>query len=202
MAKHGSYTQWALEPYGIGMKLRALRNQKKMTLSRLAGETGLSTALLSKIETERMVPTLATLASICRVYGVNLSHFFHEPDRHVLAITRKAHLEDGGLRSDPFKSVPLNAAQQNPRLIAQMLELSGTPSSPGGIGQELCMFIHVLEGKLVLTADGLAQTLDVGDCAYMESRMPVSWRAGGDRRCRILLLQPGDQQADGPGVME
>lgn len=53
MAKQGSYTQWALEPYGIGMKLRSLRNQKMMT-----AETGLWTALLSEIETERKVPTL------------------------------------------------------------------------------------------------------------------------------------------------
>jgi transcriptional regulator with XRE-family HTH domain len=180
------------------MKLRALRNQKKMTLSRLASETGLSTALLSKIETERMVPTLPTLASICRVYGVNLSHFFREPDRHVLAITRKAHLDDRGLRADPVKSVPLNAAQQNPRLIAQMLELSSTPHSPEGSGEELCVFVHVLEGKLVLMADGLSQTLEAGDCVYMETRMPVSWRAGGDHRCRILLLQPA---AGNPGGM-
>ena len=190
MAKHGSYTQWALEPYGIGMKLRALRNQKKMTLSRLAEETGLSTALLSKIETERMIPTLPTLASICRVHGVNLSHFFREPDRHVLAITRKAHLEDGGLRSTPVKSLPLNSVEQNPKLIAKMLELSNTPHSPEGAGEELCMFVHVLEGKLVLMADGLSQTLETGDCAYMETGMPISWRAGGDHRCRLLLLQP------------
>jgi transcriptional regulator with XRE-family HTH domain len=202
MAKHGSYTQWALEPYGIGMKLRALRNQKKMTLSRLAAETGLSTALLSKIETERMIPTLPTLAQICRVYGVNLSHFFSEPDRHVLAITRKAHLEDGSLRADPIKSVPLNAAQQNPRLIARMLELSNTPNSPEGNGEELCMFVHVLEGKLVLIADGLSQTLDTGDCAYMETGMPVSWRAGGDQRCRILLLQPAAGGLPGPADVE
>lgn len=195
MRKHSSYTEWALEPYGIGMKLRALRNQKKMTLSRLAGETGLSTALLSKIETERMIPTLPTLASICRVYGVNLSHFFREPDRHVLAITRKAHLEDGALRPDPVKAVPLNAAQQNPRLLAHMLELSNTPQAMDGTGEELCMFVHVLEGKLILSADGLAQTLEHGDCAYMETRMPMSWRAGGDQRCRVLVLQPAVAKA-------
>jgi transcriptional regulator with XRE-family HTH domain len=202
MAKHGSYTQWALEPYGIGMKLRALRTQKKMTLSRLAAETGLSTALLSKIETERMVPTLPTLASICRVYGVNLGHFFRDPDRHVLAITRKAHLEDGSLRADPVKSVPLNASQQNPRLVAQMLELSNAPSSPAGSGEELCMFVHVLEGKLVLTADGLSQTLEAGDCAYMETGVPVTWRAGDDHRCRILMLQPALLNLAGPSGLE
>ena len=53
-----SYAQWSMEPYSIGLKLRALRTQKRLTLARLAAETGLSTALLSKLETDRMIPTL------------------------------------------------------------------------------------------------------------------------------------------------
>jgi DNA-binding transcriptional regulator YiaG len=57
MPKTVSYAHWSLEPYCIGMKLRSLRTQKRLTLSRLAAETGLSTALLSKLETDRMVPT-------------------------------------------------------------------------------------------------------------------------------------------------
>jgi hypothetical protein len=36
MAKSVSYAQWSLEPYCIGMKLRALRTRKRLTLSRLA----------------------------------------------------------------------------------------------------------------------------------------------------------------------
>ena len=79
MANTQSNSRWTLEPYCIGVKLRALRTQKRLTLSRLAIETGLSTALLSKLETDRMTPTLPTLANICRVYGVGLSYFFTEP---------------------------------------------------------------------------------------------------------------------------
>src|SRR5208337_2471700 len=92
MSKTVSYAQWSLEPYCIGMKLRSLRTKKRLTLSRLAAETGLSTALLSKLETDRMVPTLHTLATISRVYGVGISHFFCEPTRHTISITRRAHL--------------------------------------------------------------------------------------------------------------
>jgi transcriptional regulator with XRE-family HTH domain len=52
MSKTVSYAQWSLEPYCIGLKLRSLRTGKRLTLSRLAAETGLSTALLSKLETD------------------------------------------------------------------------------------------------------------------------------------------------------
>jgi transcriptional regulator with XRE-family HTH domain len=74
--------------YSIGLKLRTLRVQKGLTLSRLAAETRLSTALLSKLETSRMIPTLVTLATICRVYGVGLGFFFAEAKKHSMSITR------------------------------------------------------------------------------------------------------------------
>lgn len=76
MTSSQSHPHGLLAPYCIGAKLRSLRLNKRLTLARLAEETGLSTALLSKLETDRMVPTLATLATICHVYGVGLGHFF------------------------------------------------------------------------------------------------------------------------------
>lgn len=191
MVKHASFTHWALQPYCIGTKLRALRNHKRLTLARLAAETGLSTALLSKLETERMIPTLPTLATICRVYGVDMSYFFHEPESHILAVTRKAHLEGPSLRADGVRLSPLNAPQQAPRMTAQLLELTGSAYTPEEHGPGLCVFVYVLEGRLHMDVNGLVQTLDQGDCAYLETRMPTNWKAAGDARCRILLVQPG-----------
>jgi transcriptional regulator with XRE-family HTH domain len=118
MAKSVSYAQWSLEPYCLGMKLRSLRTQKRLTLARLAAETGLSTALLSKLETDRMVPTLPTLATISRVYGVGMSHFFREPARHSLSITRKAHFEAQERGGEQPRVTALNAAGDGLTLAA------------------------------------------------------------------------------------
>lgn len=190
MAKPVSYAQWTLEPYCIGMKLRALRTKKRLTLSRLAAETGLSTALLSKLETDRMIPTLPTLASICKAYGVGLSHFFSEPTHHKLSITRKAHLEAAGRSTETERIIALNAPSDDPCLVAQMIELSSTPFSPDDVGPTICAFLYVLEGRMQMAADGMSQVLETGDCAYVESRMPTSWSASGSQRCRILLIRP------------
>lgn len=190
MSKSVSYAQWSLEPYCIGMKLRALRIRKHLTLSRLATETGLSTALLSKLETERMIPTLPTLATICRIYGVGMGHFFCEPTRHSLSVTRKAHLEASGRIGEPPATIPLNAPSENPRLIAEMVELTATPYSFSGTNAEVCAMVHVLEGSVHLAADGMSQSLDAGDCAYMETQMPTSLTASGSGRCRILVVKP------------
>ena len=193
MATEPSYARWALESYSIGLKLRTLRTQKRLTLSRLAVETGLSTALLSKLETDRMVPTLATLANICRVYGVGLSYFFAETTRHSLSITRKAHLSGDGRSHEAVRHTQLHAPVPDCRLEAEMVEfpLGGASSLLEG-GRRLSKLVYVLEGQLELEAGGTREVLGSGDCAYLESEMSVAWSAMGTSRCRVLVVSPSN----------
>jgi transcriptional regulator with XRE-family HTH domain len=220
MTRTLSYAQWALEPYCIGQKLRTLRIRKRLTLSRLAAETGLSTALLSKLETDRMIPTLPTLATISRVYGVGMSYFFAEPARHSLSITRKAYLQGNGRGQESVKVTPLNpiaggtvesiaAEEVNPsasigstpvspaakphglRLIAQMMEFP--PGVAASVLDGFCEtsgLLYVLEGQLQLDAGGVREHLDAGDCACIESEMFMAWSAAGKHRCRVLAVFP------------
>ncbi len=189
MAKTVSKAQWSLEPYSIGLKLRSLRANKRLTLSRLAAETGLSTALLSKLETDRMIPTLPTLATICRVYGVGLGHFFSDPARHSLSITRKAHLEGLGRTSRPARSTPLSAdyARLNAQLISFEPEAPATTLSQSS---ETSGVFYVLEGKLRLEAGGVEEVLEAGDCVCIDTELPIGWGAGDKHRCRVLAVMP------------
>jgi transcriptional regulator with XRE-family HTH domain len=197
MAKTVSYAQWSLEPYCIGAKLRSLRTQKRLTLARLSAETGLSTALLSKLETDRMIPTLPTLATISRVYGVGMGHFFAEPSRHMLSITRKAHLQGSERGMDQVKIIPLNAPTENPRLAAQVIEFpAGAASSTVSRLASGSGLIYVLDGKLQLDAGGMQETLEPGDCAYLESEMALAWSAAGKTRCRVLAVLPSTPPAE------
>jgi transcriptional regulator with XRE-family HTH domain len=198
MPKTVSYAHWSLEHYSIGMKLRSLRTQKRLTLSRLASETGLSTALLSKLETDRMVPTLPTLATISRVYGVEMSHFFREPAKHTLSITRKAHLESSSRGPEPVKITALNAAGEGSRLVAEMIEFPAAGASCAMDSRHVTSgLVYVLEGKLQLDAGGLHEVLEAGDCACIESEMALAWSAAGKHRCRILAVMPAGPQTEG-----
>ena len=191
VSKTDSYAHWSLEPYCIGMKLRSLRTQKRLTLSRLAAETGLSTALLSKLETERMIPTLPTLATISRVYGVGISYFFSDPQLHALSITRKAHLQANHHTMDAVKYTPLNSSTQATRLIAQMIEF---PTAGAAFitepSRETSGFVYVLEGRLQVDAGGMQEILETGDCAYIESQMPLACSTADNHRCRALVVMP------------
>ena len=191
MPKTISHAQWPLEPYCIGLKLRSLRIQKRLTLSRLAAETGLSTALLSKLETDRMIPTLPTLATICRAYGVGVGYFFHEPAHHSLSITRRQMLEGDGRAPEPVKVTPLSGAGTH--IVAQLVELQpGAPPSAIDPSHEICGTVYVLEGRLRLDAGDIHEVLETGDCACMESELPLAWSAVGKERCRVLAVLPGE----------
>src|SRR5262249_54526071 len=65
-----------LGAYDLGRKLRTLRLRKKIALQALARHTGLSSSMLSQLETGRLLPTLPTLARIAMVFDVGLDHFF------------------------------------------------------------------------------------------------------------------------------
>src|SRR3954466_1219532 len=79
-----------LRPYALGEKLRTLRLRKSMGLVELGKHTGLSPAMLSKLERGRLFPTLPTLLRIAMVFSVGLDYFFtDERKRHVVAIVRK-----------------------------------------------------------------------------------------------------------------
>jgi transcriptional regulator with XRE-family HTH domain len=199
MPKSVTFAQWYLEPYCIGMKLRALRTQKRLTLSRLAAETGLSTALLSKLETDRMVPTLSTLATISRVYGVGMKHFFAEPEQHSLSITRKAHLQGSARGLEAVKITPLHAIAEEDQIVARVLEFApgGAGSDPGSYGEPAGL-MYVLEGRLHLDSGGLNEVLDAGDCVYLKTKMALAMSAAGKHPCRVLSVTPAVLRADPP----
>src|SRR4030095_4403663 len=78
-----------LARYALSEKLRALRWQKKMGLVEMAKFCGVSPALLSKIERQRVVPTLATLNKIAKACNADLNYFFPRPLKVKPTLTRR-----------------------------------------------------------------------------------------------------------------
>ena len=62
-----------LKTYAIGSKIRAIRLKKKMGRVELGRHTGLSPAMLSKIERGQLFPTMPTLLRIALVFSVGLA---------------------------------------------------------------------------------------------------------------------------------
>ena len=127
-----------------------------------------------------------------------MSHFFAEPARHALSITRKAHMQSNARGLDAVKVTPLNAAAEGAQLVAQLVEFP-----PGGAAcamegfRETSGLVFVLEGRLHLDAGGMQEVLEEGDCACMESEMALAWSADGKQHCRVLAVLPGARNKEG-----
>ena len=185
----------SLEIYSIGAKLRALRVQKGLTLSRLALEIGLSTALLSKLETDRMIPTLPTLASLCRVYGVGLGFFFSDAAKHSLSITRNLREYQRGRAQETLKQFHLGLGADSPIVAREVDFPSGVAGVLTDVGKVFIGVIYVLEGSLQIDSVGGQDVLEAGDCACANSEMMITWGAIGTSRCRALVVTPSEVRA-------
>ena len=80
----------------IGLKIRRLRQERRMTLQDLAEATGLSKPLLSQIENEQVIPPLATLLRIAKAFRVHLHSFFQEEGSTARCVLTRAgaHIPD------------------------------------------------------------------------------------------------------------
>lgn len=177
-----------LERYRIGPRIKALRSKKKMGLVQLGAHTGLSSAMLSKIERGQLFPTLPTLLRIALVFGVELGHFFSKEGPR-LAVTRKA--QRLKLRAPAGEEVPAYSFESldypiaDRRMDAYFAEFTG-PSKPHQHGS--AEFIYVLSGRLNVNVDGEDVALDAGDAMYFDSNVPHSYCRGSNADCSAIVV--------------
>jgi len=180
-----------LAEYRIGPKIREFRRNKKLGLAELSAHTGLSPALLSKIERGHIFPTLPTLLRIAMVFGVGLDHFFVESERSAVAVTRskdRIKLPDRpGNPSPAFLFESLNFPLQDRRFEAYLAEwpVGRAPAEPHRHdGTEL---VYVLGGRLCVTIDGDDHQLEAGDAICFDSGATHCYRGEGRSTARALV---------------
>lgn len=79
----------------IGREVRAFRRQQGLTVADLAGITGLSIGMLSKIENGNTSPSLTTLQVLSHAFSVPITAFFkgYEERREVHHVKAGEHIE-------------------------------------------------------------------------------------------------------------
>lgn len=183
-----------LHRYEIGAKLRALRLKKKLGLVELARHTGLSTALLSKLERGKMFPTLPTLLRIAMVFSVDLDYFFADHRKHrALAVVRRAarqRFPESPGRRDPayhFESLTFPVAEPKcEAFLATFHPLADGKARPHEhAGVEM---IYTLSGELEVTVESTVHTLESGDAMYFDASVPHSYRRTGRTSCSALIV--------------
>jgi len=186
-----------LGSYAIGERVRSLRLKKRLGLVELGKHTGLSSALLSKIECRRIFPTLPTLLRIAMVFGVGLDHFFVDPrKKQVVAVVRKrdrVRLPEsvkGGIPSFEFESLDFQANDRKLNsYIAFFREVDPRKAKPHAHpGVEL---LYVVRGRLAIRILDEDRLLDAGDSIYFDSTAPHSYRRVGRAPCEAVVVTTG-----------
>jgi transcriptional regulator with XRE-family HTH domain len=186
--------QEGLSDYAVGEKVRALRLRKKLGLVELGKHTGLSPALLSKIERGRLFPTLPTLLRIALVFGVGLEYFFAGArEKPLVAVVRKKERvqlpERPGAREVAFRFESLDYPATERRFNAYLAEFF--PIAPEALrphshpGVE---FIYALQGTLSVHIEGEEHALETGDSMYFDSSVSHAYRRSHGRSCTAIVV--------------
>jgi transcriptional regulator with XRE-family HTH domain len=169
----------------VGPRLRALRQQRDMTLGDLSAVTNISVSTLSRLESGQRRPNLELLLPLARAYGVPLDELIGSPstgDPRVQALA----FQRNGVTYLPLTRRP--GGLQAYKLIIPSSRAQEEPVPRVHDGYE---WLYVISGQLRLVLDEHDLVLRAGEAAEFDTRRP-HWfdRAGADAVELLSLFGP------------
>jgi transcriptional regulator with XRE-family HTH domain len=180
----------------IGLKIRRLRQERRMTLQDLATATGLSKPLLSQIENEQVIPPLGTLLRIAKAFKVALQFFFQdEGDNEKCILTRAGESRRMYRRPaqdetpQPYAYHSLAFGKKHRNMEPFLVEFEPRQCHEGlQVSHEGEEFLFLLEGALELHYGEQVMTMAPGDSVYYDSAEPHGYVATADGLTRAVAV--------------
>ncbi|MGD6978487.1 MULTISPECIES: helix-turn-helix domain-containing protein [Citricoccus] len=173
----------------IGGRLRALRQERRLTMDQVAEFSGLTKGFLSRVERDLTSPSVASLVAICQVLGVSAGEILDAPQTAVVRLENAPRVNLGG---DGISEQLLTPPGR------RGLQLIRAVIAPGGRGDaELYTVdcdvesLHVISGSLVFITTGGEVRLEAGDTASFSGSEPHSWSNPGEREAVVLWALAG-----------
>jgi transcriptional regulator with XRE-family HTH domain len=171
----------------VGPTLRALRQERGLTLAQVAEGTQISASFLSLVENERSDITIGRLTRLMQFYGVSLTDLMphaHGSDPDIVHRHERRRLHSPGEGIDVFMLTPESSRGMMPMLL-EFEPGAGRRDYGQHAGQE---FLFVLEGELVLELDGATpRRLQAGDSANYPGERPHILRNASDSEPMSLI---------------
>jgi transcriptional regulator with XRE-family HTH domain len=175
----------------IAAGIKQRRETLSLTVNDLALRSGVSRAMISKIERVEASPTAALLGRLCNALGITLSSLIASAEAVPSLPLSKAKSQlswrdpETGLRRTMVS--PMNTGSR-----VEIAQLELPPNTAVAYEQQQVtqyeQHIVVLEGTLSVTTEGQDIQLDAGDCLYRHVG-PAHRFANATRRvCRYLVV--------------
>jgi DNA-binding transcriptional MerR regulator/quercetin dioxygenase-like cupin family protein len=168
----------------IGIRLRQLRKNRKLSLARVAKAAGISVGFLSALERSHMSASVSTLRKLARFYKTNILDFYDptESNSRLVSPEKRKVLEAGpGVR---MELLAWGNTVFEPHLF-RVAQRAGSGESYAHEGEE---FLYVLRGELHIELEEQEYRLKPGDSFYFESATPHSWKNPGRSETWLLWV--------------
>lgn len=171
----------------VGPRLRHLRKQRRITLTDLASDTGISKSTLSRLENGQRRPTLELLLALSHAYRVPLDDLVAAPDQG----DPRIRLKPGSVKGRTV--IPLTKEPGGVQAWKIIIPTSKvTPEPRAHEGNE---WIYILSGHMRLVLGDQDSVLGPGDVASFDTLMPHWFGSTGDEPVEILSIygRPGER---------
>lgn len=156
--------------------MRDLREGSDLTARQLAAESGVSAAMISRIENGQVSPSISTLSALSKTLGVPLVSLFRETGTDHADFT---HVKEGeGLLStrviDDHSHDFVNLAFHTRRDLqfeARKVTLLRQPASPPRYIGHGVVFIYALEGEAIYRYGQKDMTLKAGESLSLDAEL-------------------------------
>src|SRR5215213_1408984 len=189
-ASRASGTVEAVASRRLGERVRELRRGRNLTLDELAGLSGVSRAMISKLERGEKNPTLVVAAKLAEGLGISLSTLAGMEERHeVIVVPRDRRM----VMRDP--ETGFERQLLSPNFVGSGVEFirneipegstSGAfPPHRRGVEEH----IVVERGSLRAILGGEEYLLREGDALYFEADVPHRFDNAGEGTCSYYLV--------------
>ena len=174
----------------LGVRVRDLRKERGLTLEELAEVSGVSRAMISKLERGEKNPTLVIAARLAEGLGVSLSRLAGvEERREVVVVPREGRTvlrdpETGFERQSLSPTYPGRGVEFLRNVVPEGSTSGDFPPHRKGVGEH----IVVEKGDLEAILDGERYQLGDGDALYFAADVPHRFNNVGRGECAYYLV--------------
>jgi transcriptional regulator with XRE-family HTH domain len=170
----------------VGSRLKRARTKRGVTLTALAAATGISKSTLSRLETGQRKPSLELLLPIAHAHQVPLDDLVGAPEVDDPRIQLKPRVRNGRM------VVPLT--RQAGGLHAWKVIIPPERGEPELRAHEGYEWLYVLSGRMRLILADNDITMEPGEVAEFDTRLPHWFGPADDQPIEILSLHGSDGQ--------